>query len=271
MDELIKKAQQAITQADAIIILAGAGMGVDSGLPDFRGNEGFWRAYPKLKDLNYQFEDIANPQAFNVCPEIAWGFYGHRLNLYRDTVPHEGFSILKKWCDSMPQGYFIFTSNVDGQFQKAGFDENRIYECHGSIHHLQSVHGIGEITSAKEVEIKVDEQTLKAQTLPHNDKGELLRPNILMFDDWYWQKGRSAEQRERYNEFFKPMVRTQQSKVVLIELGAGTAIPTVQMESAKLKNWLNATYIQINPKLGRKCTIGLNIGALEALRLIDKV
>ena len=41
-------AAELIEQADAIVIAAGAGMGVDSGLPDFRGNEGFWKAYPAL-------------------------------------------------------------------------------------------------------------------------------------------------------------------------------------------------------------------------------
>jgi hypothetical protein len=53
-------------------------------------------------------------------PSRAWGFYGHRLNLYRKTVPHAGFDILRKWGEKMPLGYRVFTSNVDGQFQKEG-------------------------------------------------------------------------------------------------------------------------------------------------------
>ena len=63
-------------------------MGVDSGLPDFRGKEGFWKAYPALARANMCFTRIANPVSFTRNPELAWGFYGHRLNLYRDTVPH---------------------------------------------------------------------------------------------------------------------------------------------------------------------------------------
>ena len=47
-DKQIEKAASLIREADALLIGAGAGMGVDSGLPDFRGNEGLWRAYPKL-------------------------------------------------------------------------------------------------------------------------------------------------------------------------------------------------------------------------------
>jgi hypothetical protein len=62
---------------------------------------------------------------------------GHRLKLYRNTNPHVGFELLKRWGESMRRGYFVFTSNVDGQFQKAGFDDRKILECHGSIHQLQ--------------------------------------------------------------------------------------------------------------------------------------
>ena len=83
-----------IQNADAILITAGAGIGVDSGLPDFRGNEGFWKAYPAIKDLGLYFEEVANPQWFETNPALAWAFYGHRFNLYKNTVPHEGFKML---------------------------------------------------------------------------------------------------------------------------------------------------------------------------------
>ena len=88
MDELLDRAAQAVATADALLITAGAGMGVDSGLPDFRGDEGFWRAYPPFKRLGLSFVDLANPRWFEDDPELAWGFYGHRLNLYRATTPH---------------------------------------------------------------------------------------------------------------------------------------------------------------------------------------
>jgi NAD-dependent SIR2 family protein deacetylase len=130
-----------IDQADGLLITAGAGMGVDSGLPDFRGTEGFWKAYPALAKAGIHFQTIASPEAFRSSPHLAWGFYGHRLNLYRRTLPHDGFQILLDLADSMPRGAFVFTSNVDGQFQKAGFRDSEICEVHGSIHHLQCLKG----------------------------------------------------------------------------------------------------------------------------------
>lgn len=116
MTELIKQAAEIVRHSDAIFISVGAGIGVDSGLPDFRGNKGFWKAYPLLGDERLSFQDLANPVWFESDPYRAWGFYGHRLNLYQSTTPHEGFTILKKLCDSKPLKSFIFTTNVDGHF-----------------------------------------------------------------------------------------------------------------------------------------------------------
>ncbi len=113
-----------IRQADGLLIAAGAGMGVDSGLPDFRGRDGFWNAYPTFARSGLDFQEVASAQNFRADPVLAWGFYGHRLRLYRDTQPHRGFAILRTIAERLTHGAFIFTSNVDGQFQKAGFRED---------------------------------------------------------------------------------------------------------------------------------------------------
>ena len=79
-------------------------------------------ACPRLGRAGLAFEQIANPAAFARDPTLAWGFYGHRLALYRRTVPHAGFAMLQQIGAALRGGLFVFTSNVDGQFQKAGFD-----------------------------------------------------------------------------------------------------------------------------------------------------
>src|SRR5215471_13880662 len=109
----IERAAAAIRGAEALLFTAGAGMGVDSGLPDFRGAQGFWKAYPPYARLGLEFSAMANPRWFRTDPPFAWGFYGHRMNLYRAVQPHAGFTILKRWANRMPQGAFVVTSNVD--------------------------------------------------------------------------------------------------------------------------------------------------------------
>mmetsp|Transcript_4827 Transcript_4827/g.4014 ORF Transcript_4827/g.4014 Transcript_4827/m.4014 type:complete len:99 (-) Transcript_4827:739-1035(-) len=90
---LYQKAANAIKNAKYLTITSGAGIGVDSGLPDFRGNKGFWTMYKEFKG-KFRFRDCANPDFLKQYPYSFWGFYGHRLNMYRETIPHEGFKVL---------------------------------------------------------------------------------------------------------------------------------------------------------------------------------
>ena len=264
--EVIERAREEIAKADAIFITAGAGMGVDSGLPDFRGVEGFWRAYPKAKELGLRFEEMANPQWFEKDPALAWAFYGHRLHLYRQTVPHRGFEILKKLSNTKKYKSFVFTSNVDGQFQKAGFDDARIMECHGSIHHLQCTQNCqGKIWSAEDVEIEIDEDFRAQEPLPRcPDCGALARPNILMFGDWGWESSRTDAQSRRLQSWLA-MLEDEGAKLAVIEIGAGTAVPTVRMTSEDVARHFGVPLIRINPREAHGAQIGLEMGAVEAL------
>ena len=106
MDERYARCARLIARAEGLLVTAGAGIGVDSGLPDFRGSEGMWRAYPALQRAGLRFHDIACPDAFRADPRLAWGFYGHRLKLYRDTVPNAAFAILQAIAQRLPYGAF---------------------------------------------------------------------------------------------------------------------------------------------------------------------
>ncbi len=186
-----------LRDADGLLITAGAGMGVDSGLPDFRGRAGLWRAYPALKQARIAFQAIANPKAFHHLPALAWGFYGHRLELYRKTTPHRGYAILQRWASDMTHGAFVFTSNVDGHFAKAGFPDDRIVECHGTLHMLQCARVCTmDIWSADSLVPIVDEKACRLRSpLPAcANCGGLARPNILMFNDWDWISERADRQ-----------------------------------------------------------------------------
>jgi NAD-dependent SIR2 family protein deacetylase len=259
----LERAADAIRAADALLFAAGAGMGVDSGLPDFRGNEGFWNAYPAFRRLNLSFVDLANPAWFEADPQRAWGFYGHRLNLYRATQPHDGFAQLLAWGQSKRGGCFVFTSNVDGQFQRAGFDSQRIVECHGSIHHLQCSRPCSdEISSADGLRIEVDEADFRARLpLPKCRRcGAIARPNVLMFGDGNWLQGRTASQWDRYEQW---RAEIEGQSLAIIECGAGTAVPTVRHHCDRQAG----TLIRINPRepaVGRNA-ISIPLGAREAV------
>ncbi len=270
---LCQRAAQAIAQAEGLLICAGAGMGVDSGLPDFRGDKGFWKAYPPYAKLNLGFADLANPAWFEKDPTLAWGFYGHRMNLYRRTEPHAGFGLLLSWGSRLQRGSSAFTSNVDGHFQKAKFAEDRVVEAHGSIHFMQCMRdcGIG-IFSAGPFEVDVDSEFFRArEPLPHCPNcGALARPNILMFDDGAWCSERSKKQGARQQDWLREM---QNGKLVIVECGAGVAVPTVRFFSEQMLPLRKATtLIRINPREGQAPDgqISMSVGALEGLDAIAR-
>lgn len=264
-----RTAARYLQESDALIIATGAGMGVDSGLPDFRGDEGFWRAYPALKQAGIDFQRAANPASFVEDPVRAWGFYGHRLALYRETVPHRGFALLKAWGEAMARGYFVFTSNVDGQFQKAGFDAERIHECHGSIHHLQCLDGCDRSTwSANGFRPEVDEARCELLNDPPTcvKCGRVARPNILMFGDWGWSSIRTEAQQDRRDAWLDTV-----GKPVVIELGAGTHIPSVRIFSRRMVAERDAKLIRINPReaeVESDDQVSMATGALAGLEAI---
>lgn len=270
-NDLIKRAAEIIEGADALLICSGAGMGVDSGLPDFRGNEGFWKAYPPLRGLGIGFMDMANPGWFERDPGLAWGFYGHRLNLYRETRPHQGFDILHSWGEEKRHGFFVFTSNVDGHFQRSGFADDTILECHGSINHLQCVVPCGQsIWSAFDSTVDVDDQTFRASgPLPRcQDCGAIARPNVLMFGDWGWVPDRSHTQESRFRRW---LTSVPEGKLVIIELGAGTAVPTVRYTSERAIDTIGGKLIRINVREAQtpQGHLGIAAGALETLQAIE--
>lgn len=267
----IARAAELIDTADAVIVAAGAGMGVDSGLPDFRGNEGFWQAYPALAKARLDFTRIANPSAFESNPQLAWGFYGHRLRLYRETRPHAGFDVLKGWGESKPNGWAVFTSNVDGQFQTAGFTDGPIDECHGSIHHLQCLAPCSnDIWPADDFKPEIDEENCLLINAPPRCPrcGGLARPNILMFGDWGWLDHRESRQCQTLERWLQHCQRP-----VVIELGAGTAIASVRAFSHQVISRFNGRLVRINPRESAVPTsldVGLATGALAGLHSIQQ-
>lgn len=206
----IERAAELLANTEALVICAGAGMGVDSGLPDFRGSQGFWRAYPLFEKLGMTFADVANPHWFQTDPAQAWGFYGHRLNLYRATQPHVGFTTLLKWARRASLGHMVFTSNVDGHFQISGFGDEAV---------------VGSRSSSRGKKCHA------------------------------WLKSLPSE------------------NIVVIECGAGKAIPTVRFFSQQLIIGKKAKVIRINPReedlIFEDDGLALRSGAKAAIEAID--
>ena len=304
LQSALRKAAVAIRTSRSLIFLSGAGMGVDSGLPDFRGNSGFWRSYPPAQQLGLSFVELANPSWFDHDSTLAWGFYGHRHNLYRRTTPHRGYDIIQRWfaqreTDNIGAGFAV-TSNVDSALQRAHFADDRILEIHGSIRHHQCIVPCDMTIwdAGADSDIPIDKETWRADAahiLRCPRCNGIARPNVLMFGDGYWIPDRTREQRKRFDKFVTAS-RTQPAggNIAVIECGAGTDVPSIRSLSESLARYARTSFIRINPRqsfLSDRGTdheyqpndttdaavyetanaIGLPLTALEAITFIDEL
>jgi NAD-dependent SIR2 family protein deacetylase len=237
----LSKAIDLINQADVVAIFAGAGMSVDSGLNPFRGEDGLWTKSIAIGGKSFNHLNLMSHQAFIETPLEAWDFIINLKEKYEQTKPHEGYCILLDKVKD--KEHFIVTSNIDEHFLKAGFDENRILECHGSINYLQCLDIL-----EREVWLTPD---ITSENFELNDIpvcpncGGRCRPNVLLFGDWFWIPIRSTHQQIRYNKWCKEMKEMKKS-IVAIEIGAGKTIRTIRNAA---ESFASTTYplIRVNP------------------------
>lgn len=118
MEQLI----EALRRARSVFVLTGAGMSAESGLPTFRGVNGYWG--------KYRVEDLASPQGFNRNPRTVWRWYNERLLKYRDAEPNAGHYALAELEMLVPE-VVIATQNVDSLHARAG--SKNVLELHGHV------------------------------------------------------------------------------------------------------------------------------------------
>lgn len=222
----LEKIADAIRSADGVIILAGAGMGVDSGIPDFRGSSGLWTAEKE------NFIKYASANAWVDHPLDTWNFYITRLINYSRNEPHSGYYDLQR----IHPHTFVITSNVDGHFARSGWDRDRIYEIHGNLEWIQcSKHCCTDLQPMPHFEAPLTSLD-DAPHCPHC--GAVSRPAVLMFNDGYYVATLNMKQELRYVSW-----EADRTNLVGIEIGAGTAVPSIRMMGESYTKML----VRINP------------------------
>jgi NAD-dependent SIR2 family protein deacetylase len=173
----------------------------------------------------------------------------------------------------MPRGGFVYTSNVDGHFQRAGFDPEKVYEVHGAIAGMQCLSGCGVgIFSSESYTLSIDLETMRAiPPLPACPEcGGMARPNVLMFGDWGWDSSHSDSQQQRLASWLSSIVG---SRLVIVECGAGTAVPTVRFTCEDIAHRYRGKLIRVNVREADVPSghISLAMSALAALRALDEM
>ena len=107
-----------------IFVLTGAGVSAESGIPTFRGKDGYWRNVDPTK--------LATPEAFARDPELVWEWYSERRKRIRNVQPnaaHEAIAKLARHADE----FLLVTQNVDDLHARAGMPNEKMVQIHGNI------------------------------------------------------------------------------------------------------------------------------------------
>ncbi len=240
-------------------------MSADSGIPTFRDREGFWNRFPVYAGLGLRPEELATGTGFKRHPETSWGFYEWRRRNAAQHTPHAGYDVI----NALLRRYdgFILTTNTDGYHLRSGAPSDKVYEIHGSMWRLQLVDAyMNTVWNNTDVPLcELDEQTMTVTTesMPRF-QGNLLRPNILMFNDsWYVSNSDQICSMARFEE--QPI-----DTVILI--GSDCGVPTNVLRAAACQKQ-GAQVICINPSVDccgefLRPDVHLLVGAHAGLRAI---
>jgi len=122
MEGQIEKLAQKIRPETRLTVLTGAGVSAASGVPTFRGPDGFWK--------KYRPESLATPEAFQRDPKLVWEWYDWRRQVLATTKPNRAHEVLAAWSRRYPN-LTLITQNVDGLHERAGSAD--VIRFHGSI------------------------------------------------------------------------------------------------------------------------------------------
>jgi NAD-dependent deacetylase len=114
-----------------VLALTGAGVSAESGIPTFRGKEGYWT----VGSREYHPQELATTAAFHAMPWEVWAWYLYRRGICRAAAPNAGHEALVRLENAVTSRFALITQNVDGLHRRAG--STRLYPIHGDIEHMR--------------------------------------------------------------------------------------------------------------------------------------
>jgi NAD-dependent deacetylase len=153
-----------IHDAEHVVVLTGAGISAESGVPVFRGAGGLWR--------NFRPEELATPDAFRRQPQLVWEWYLWRRARIAVAEPNEGHRAIARLQGTRP-GVSLLTQNVDGLHQRAG--SIGPVELHGNLWRVRCAGGCGRTAHDRESDAGRGELRCAC--------GAWLRPDVVWFGE----------------------------------------------------------------------------------------
>jgi NAD-dependent deacetylase len=175
----------------AIAVLTGAGISAESGIPTFRGADGFWT----VGSRHYHPQEIATRRAFAAMPREVWSWYLSRRHACRDARPNAGHEALAQLSSaSGPGKSVLITQNVDGLHAESGVHPDSLFEIHGNIHWMRCFADCSDSLQPLPETLEIESDSEQTIAGPDWEKlhcarcGGLMRPHVLWFDEYYEER-----------------------------------------------------------------------------------
>ena len=228
---------QALERPGLVTVLTGAGISAASGIPTFRGPEGYWTVGAQ----EYTPQQLATRAMFVRAPDDVWAWYLYRLGVCRAARPNPAHHAVVRLEQALGDGFLLITQNVDGLHLRAGNSPARTYPVHGEIEWTRCANDCTQeripIPAGATVKERDEPLTDADRAALHCPRcGSWLRPHVLWFDEAY------DEPRFRFDS----ALRAAGDTTLLLTVGTSgaTTLPALVAERAATAG---ATIIDVNP------------------------
>ncbi len=169
-----------------ITIVTGAGISAESGIPTFRGEEGYWT----VDSREYHPQEMATLQTYRALPRELWHWYLYRRGVCRTASPNPAHTALARLGKALGERLKVITQNVDGLHLRAGQDPDLTYEVHGNIDHMRCSEACSPTIDSLPADLLCNDRSTQLSDqefarLRCPRCGAAARPHILWFDECY--------------------------------------------------------------------------------------
>lgn len=213
MSDDLERATKELAKAERVLVLTGAGISAESGVPTFRGTNGLWR--------EFRPEELATPEAFRRDPRLVWEWYEWRRERIAPVRPNRAHLALAH-LEERKREFLLATQNVDGLHAEAG--SKRMVELHGSLWRLRctACHRVHE-----------DRRVPLPGLPPRCECGAVLRPDVVWFGELL--PGPAVE---------RAFAAAKEAEVVLVVGTSSLVYPAAALP--RLANAAGALVIEVN-------------------------
>jgi NAD-dependent deacetylase len=233
-----------------VLVLTGAGVSAESGIPTFRGAEGFWTVGSRV----YAPQEMATRAFFHQDPQSVWSWYLYRRSLCRKAQPNAAHRALAHLEEALQERFVLVTQNVDGLHRRAGSSEARTFEIHGNLHRMRCTRSCSEETFPVPEGIGDWSREMRLGTRER----ELLRcprctgparPHVLWFDESY------NETHYRSESAVQALLAADW--LLVVGTSGATALPSMMGEMAARKGM---PLVNIDPAASPFATVAGSLG-----------